>query len=88
MRRNQSAKKRENHSTRQNYGSGLNDSYDYMHMCRGFQTAFKTCITLNTYIKLLGGKNTKLTSIHPEDLQDSLGLGLCPSSQTGCGLSW
>jgi len=26
MRRNPSAKKRENHSTRQNYGSGLNDS--------------------------------------------------------------
>jgi hypothetical protein len=29
MRRNPSAKKRENHSTRQNYGSGLNDSYLY-----------------------------------------------------------
>ncbi len=60
---------------------------DYMHMCRDFQTAFKTCIALSTYIKLLGGGKTKLTSIHPEDLPDSLGLGLCPSSQTGCGLS-
>jgi hypothetical protein len=48
---------------------------DYMHMCRDFQTAFKTCIALSTYIKLLGGEKTKLTSIHPEDLRDSLALG-------------
>jgi hypothetical protein len=33
---------------------------DYMHMCRDFQTAFKTCITLSTYRKLLGGKKQNL----------------------------
>ncbi len=57
MRRNRSAKKRENHSTRQDWGSGLNDSsWIYAHV-QGLSKIIQNMYHIEHLYKTVGGKN-------------------------------